>query len=266
MTKRASRTPTTPDYEGFYAKPAYQAGYTSSGINFAEGAPNAGLHPENLPDEPFTFVRQATLLGISAMISDENAGNDAFDQVAFITYGTRAFGEIGLGNDMDFAVKMANNRLAVTGSNMGRDPHGNGHTNVGGAIRMALDTLYNSPRSRAFTDKTIALLTDGNPNISPSGGFTAQEYNSATKTDSVTNNSGLGYSYAIYWANEAADVKCTIHTITVGQGANTTLMQEIADTTGGFYFRVDDPAAQQQTLNDIFIAIGKDKLGKLFLN
>ena len=125
-----------PGYTGFYSKPAYQTGYDPDLVDIAEGSSTAGLHPDNLPDEPFTFVRQSTLMGIAAMVSDENAGNDAFDQVAFVTYGTRAFAEMPLSNDMDFALKMANNRLGVTAANLGIDPAGNGNTNIGGAIRM----------------------------------------------------------------------------------------------------------------------------------
>ena len=109
----------------------------------------------------------------------------------------------------------------------------------------ALDILYSSTESRAFTDKTIALLTDGQPNIVPNGGFEAAEYTESGGDTFVYDNAGAD-QYALYWANKAAEINCTIHTITVGQGANTTLMQEVADAAGGFYFRVDDPANSQQ--------------------
>ena len=256
-----------PVFAGFYSKGAYLDSYDGGSINFAEGAADAGLHDLNVPDLPFSYVRQATLLGINAMISDENTGNDAFDQVGMITFGTRANIELDLTNNLANSLKQVNCRCVVTGSNLGVTPKGNGNTNIGGALRLAIQLVKYSPRSRSFTNKTIALLTDGQPNISPDSGNTGSEFTPPT-TDTITNNNSLGDAYANYWADQAEIEGIVVHTIGVGVAATTggpsTLLQGIADKTGGQYFPVADPAADQQLLNNIFIAIGKDKLGKLF--
>ena len=259
-----------PSFAGFYGKSSYLAGFDFNSIDFTEGSLDAGLHPLNVPDLPFSYVRQATLLGINAMISDENVGNDAFDQVGMLTYGTRANIELDLTNDLAEAIRRANCRCTVTGANLNISPAGNGNTNIGGAIREAIYLVKFSPRARSYTNKTIALLTDGQPNISPQGGYTGPEFQQPSGPDTFQSSNSQGEGYARYWANQAGAEGIVIHTIGVGPGATTgspsTLLQEIADNTGGQYFPVSDPAGQQQTLNNIFIAIGKDKLGKLFSN
>jgi hypothetical protein len=265
-----------PNFAGYYPRPAYQQYMTLGGatrnydhavIDFTEGSPSAGLHPDNVPDFPFTYVRQATLNGINAMISNENAGNDAFDQVAMITFGTRAYVESDLTNDLALALKLANNRLCVATSNLSVSPYGNGNTNIGGAIRRGVDVLMNRngyTRGRTYTNKTIALLTDGVPNISPSGGNTSPEF--VGGNDSLNTSAGSGQPYGRYWADRCADDKIILHTIGFGDGADPSYLQDLADRTGGLFFPIDDPANQVDELNNIFIAIGKDKLGKLFSN
>ena len=256
-----------PSYAGFYSKGGYLDTYDGSAIDFTEGSATAGMHPLNVPDLPFSYVRQATLLGINAMISDENLGNDAFDQVGMITFGTRANIELDLTNNLAESLKQVNCRCVVTGANLNISPAGNGNTNIGGALRKAIDLVKYSPRSRSFTNKTIALLTDGQPNIRPSGGNTGPEFNEPNGPDTFQNSNSGGESYARYWADRANDEGIVVHTIGVAaatSGSPAVLMQDIADKTGGQFFPVVDPAADQQLLNNIFIAIGKDKLGKLF--
>lgn len=263
-----------PDFAGYFPRPAYQqyrdvAGaeheYNSAVIDFTEGSDLTGLHPDNVPDLPFSFVRQATLNGINAMISDENAGNDAFDQVALITFGTRPYVESDLTNDLPIALKLANNRLCVATSNLSVTPYGNGNTNIGGAIRRAIDVLMNEngyTRGRTYTNKTIALLTDGVPNIRAAGGNESPEMNGGN--DSLSSSGGE--TYGQYWADRCSDNKIVLHTIGFGTGSDPTYLQDLATRTGGQFFPITDPANQVDDLNNIFIAIGKDKLGKLFSN
>jgi len=55
-----------------------------------------------------------------------------------------------------------------------------------------------------------------------------------------------------------------LHTIGFGTGSDATFLQDLATRAGGQFFPITNPASQVDDLNNIFIAIGKDKLGKLF--
>ena len=90
-----------------------------------------------------------------------------------------------------------------------------GFTNIRQALRFGSDSLVEDPLTRAFADKSIVLMTDGNFNV---GG---------TPIPSAVVASGRGHS---------------IHTVTFSSGANQAIMREVADIGGGRHLHADDGA------------------------
>ncbi|OHB72883.1 MAG: hypothetical protein A2V70_03240 [Planctomycetes bacterium RBG_13_63_9] len=94
--------------------------------------------------------------------------------------------------------------------------HYDQYTNIGAGIREGRLELQDSARAGSF--KMIVLMTDGIANR-PSDSSTAR-------------------TYALGQAQLAADMRYPIVTISLGNAADTDLMQQIADMTGGVHFNV----------------------------
>lgn len=248
-----------PNRVEYYPKPKHIPGFSASALGV--GAGFTGIYPGEVEVQPMTAVRRASLHGIHAMISEDNIGNEAFDQVAMITFGAFGHVELDLTNDLDLALEVAVSRLTYGPTNRNIPEWTNGFTNIGMPIRQGIDLLKNSPKARAWTQKVMVLLSDGEPKISPSGGNTASEFGGSGTTAAY--GVGAATSYAEFWADKAGEAGITIHTIAVGD-ADEVLMKSIADRTGGKHEVVTDPVAQADELKDIFIDLAKDKLGKLY--
>ncbi len=91
---------------------------------------------------------------------------------------------------------------------IGQNPIG-GSTSISGGIDEAIDLLENSAAARPYALKTIVVLTDG------------------------VHNYGRPPSKS---AEDAADSKITIHTITFSAGADEKQMEDVAEITGGRHF------------------------------
>ncbi len=102
-----------------------------------------------------------------------------------------------------------------------------GWTNMGEGLQIARDKLINSPEASSHAARTIILLTDGQPNVGPDPMTEAQACRAA---------------------------KITVHTISYSNFAASTLMQAIADETGGDYYHA--PTSYQLQL--AFEKIGRD--------
>ena len=88
-----------------------------------------------------------------------------------------------------------------------------GFTNIFKALQQGSDSLVEDAAVRAFAEKTIILMTDGNFNV---GGT------------------------PIPSAQEAAARGQTIHTITFSSGANQNIMQQVAQIGSGNHYHADD--------------------------
>lgn len=248
----------------FYPKPqdlaSFNKAYLYSGSTFTGVYADGNYQDTYL--RPMCWVRRAALHGINAMISDEVPGQEAFDQVGVLTFGTLAHRDLELTNNIDLAFKITASRVTYANSSTNITPRGNGYTNIGMAIREGLREVKYSPRSRDWTNKTVALLTDGAPTVALTGdSFVA---NSAPPTPAF---GGDNYQYGRDWADVCVSEGVILHTIGVGDGLNQTgadFLSELASKTGGVYFRVANLDQNNTQLNEIFIAIGKDKLGKLY--
>jgi Ca-activated chloride channel homolog len=94
-----------------------------------------------------------------------------------------------------------------------------GWTNIGGGLVMGTNSLKNDLLSRPYAAKTIILMTDGWHNIG------TPPYNAA---------------------NIAVNRNHTVHTIAFGAGANSALMEDIANQTGGKFFQ---PLTNQELID-----------------
>lgn len=94
--------------------------------------------------------------------------------------------------------------------------HYDRYTNIGAGILKGRQELQNHARIGAF--KMIVLMTDGNANR--------------------PTNETVGREYALEQARLAAALRYPIMTISLGIDADTDLMQEIADITGGIHYRI----------------------------
>lgn len=120
--------------------------------------------------------------------------------------------------------------------------HYDAMTNIGAGIKEAREELVANGRQDAVW--VIVLMTDGVANR-PSG--TAEQY-------------------ALNQANLCKSSKIKIMTISLGLNADTGLMQDIADATGGKHFNVPGGgtiAEYEQQLKDVFQEIASDRPLKL---
>ncbi len=137
--------------------------------------------------------------------------------------------------------------------------HYSSNTATGDGILKAVGLINSDGRYGA--QKAILLMTDGIPNISPSG-FTLPsgwdwnallDYNDDGTADYTTSN--VNAQYALYQAKLAADQDIVIHTLCVGSGADTALLKAIAKISGGYDIVVPagtSTAAQTLLLREAF--------------
>ncbi len=122
--------------------------------------------------------------------------------------------------------------------------HYQGNTNIGAGMRVARWEIEANARPKAF--RQMVLLTDGLAN--------------ASSTSSSPTQFCIDEAYA------AKASKIRIMTVSVGDGADTSLMQQIADITDGVHFNVpggQGPDDYEQQLKDVFAEIAADRPLKL---
>jgi hypothetical protein len=126
-------------------------------------------------------------------------------------------------------------------------------TNIGGGLVQALELLDSSGRSEARP--TILLMTDGHPNIYDS--FNVPEdwnwdeltdFDNDGAADYVLTESSSQYAakmYTLVKAKEARDAGVTVHTLTVGDGADQELMHAVAQIGAGLTTHVPSGLSQE---------------------
>ena len=122
--------------------------------------------------------------------------------------------------------------------------HYTGNTNIYDGLKAARLELQNKARVGAY--KMIVLMTDGLANL----------------PGSATNAKNL----VIQEANAAAAAKIPVICITLGSGADTALMQQVADISGGVYFAIPGGQTADQysaQLNAIWKQVADKKPLKL---
>lgn len=116
------------------------------------------------------------------------------------------------------------------------------YTGIGYGMLAATDLL--KEKGRYGARPTILLMTDGNANRAPSDFKTPKDWDWNKLTDydgdgwADYTTSDINKIYAFYEAREAIQLGYTIHTLSVGAGADQDLMQAIAFAGGGEYINV----------------------------
>lgn len=260
-----------PDFIGFYPQVRDFEGYNY--LNLFSGGKFTGVYPGDIDGKPMSIVRQSTLLGIHAMIESEDQFNQeiVFNQVGLVPFATMGYACLDLGNDLQTALQVASSRLTTYPGNSYISPHGSGATNIGMGIKRSLQLLIDPDgRGRSFANKTIALLTDGEPTYSIDGHFEDLDYDPATQIEYLQKNGSHGKSYARHYASKCGELGVVLHTIGLGNagtGSSVSFLEDLADRANGTFKAVPSvkTEAQKEELRQLFIAIGKDKLGKLYL-
>lgn len=120
--------------------------------------------------------------------------------------------------------------------------HYDPYTGLGYGISDGIDLL--SEHGRYGARPTLLVMTDGNANRSPSGWSLPGDWDWAELTDTDGDGSAdyttndRHKQYAFYQAKRAIDAGYTIHTLTVGQGADRDLMEAIAFAGSGIWIDV----------------------------
>jgi hypothetical protein len=182
------------------------------------------------PHQPMQAVKDAVTFMIDMI--DEL---DTDDQVSLEIYGTTARHEV----DLTHNHQLISERLHVMQAG-----HYDTWTNMGGGLQKAIDEL-GSARSRATARKMIILLTDGIANVTASG---------------QTGNTSGGHAYAVEKATEAAALGYRVFAVSVGSGADTSSMQQIADIGGGEHFYAEGSIEEySEALAEIFRRLGGER-------
>ncbi len=184
------------------------------------------------PHYPFHSVKQGSLLFADFL---ENLGFG--DELGVVSYDVYAQIEQRLdydGYDIDISDDPVSNRFEEVRQIVRhrQAAHYLGNTNIGGGIHQA--KLMLDASARPGTRPTILVMTDGNPNVTDSGWSFPNnwdwnelfDYDGDGSGDYYTSNSAA--RYALVRAKEAVDAGYTIHTMTVGSGADPSLMRAIA--------------------------------------
>lgn len=169
---------------------------------------------------------------VSEVESDDRIGLTIYSYQT--SGGNGALNEIGLTSDFPAIKPLYNQRQAG---------HYEGGTNIYAGIRQARLHLESQARPQAF--RMMVLMTDGVANLP---------------------YSGTASSMALSEAQLCASAKIRIMTVSLGLEADTALMQQIADTTGGVHFNVPGgttTSEMEDDLMDVFHRIAADRPLKL---
>jgi len=135
------------------------------------------------------------------------------------------------------------------------------YTGMGYGIREAKELLQSD--GRAGARPTILVMTDGNANRSPSGWSLPGNWDWDEVTDfdddgrADYSTSSRDKQYAFWQAVEAANLGYTVHTMTVGAGADRTLMQAIAKACNGIWIDAPGGATIADMQSQLLTAFGK---------
>ncbi|MFQ5590214.1 MAG: VWA domain-containing protein [Phycisphaerae bacterium] len=201
------------------------------------------------PHQPMDSVRNAV-----GHMMDTIEALDNQDHVSLEVYGRTVAHEVDLGSSTASAnphatgvvtTEYPSNYAAVAGRlNEMQAGHYDRYTNMGGGLERAIETLT-GPNARENARKIIILLTDGIANVDDRGRI----------------GSAAAKQYARNQAYIAASHGIKLYTVSVGSGADTAFMEELADIAnegGGqnSFFAGADPSTYPTELAAIFRLLG----------
>jgi hypothetical protein len=203
---------------------------------------NSGPNPDRRRDDIYDD-EQPVRGAIEASKTFVRRLDPRFDQIGYIYYSSNASirSELQcirrLGQDNCTEEVIENTVIAQLNSTVA-----SGSTNIADGIRRGIDVLSSQPGhfGRPGAAHIMIVMTDGEANVSPGGACDDQDY--------WPNDSSSHKDCVIYYAREARRRGIVIYTITLGDGADVELMQEVAELTGGIHRH----APQPEQLDPIF--------------
>ncbi len=180
------------------------------------------------PTQPVQAVKYAVQHMVEVIESLETD-----DQVSLEIYGESVHHEYDL-TDAYFDVTDRLNEMQAG--------HYDVWTNMGGGIEQATQELTQSGRQRAASRKIMILLTDGRANVDEYG---------------HTGDYSGGKEYALDAAQEAANAGVRIFAVSHGFGADTDIMEQIAEIGNGRHFHAEGSIDEySEQLDEIFNTLG----------
>ncbi len=189
------------------------AAHETSGSGTPAAAPDGWSYGDPVPPNSRWLDLVASVNGFC----DELDATAKVEKVGLVSYADNATREVELTEDYTL-VNDAN--LAISSEFDG------GMTSVGEGIKKGIDVVTNSKYSRPWANNVLVLMSDGKHN---------------TGTDPITA------------AEEAVAKQIPIYTVSFSDEADESLMQQIADMTGGTHYH----AVNAQQLNDAFRNIAR---------
>ena len=183
------------------------------------------------PYYPFHSVKQGAML-FCDFIEDLGFG----DEVGAVSYDVASRREQSLNYD-GYSIDVSSNPISANYESVRQivrhrqAAHWSSNTNIGGGIVCGKQMLDDS--KRLGTQPTLLIMTDGQPTAQDSGWTFPSDWNWGM-FDYDGDGSGDYYTedsdalYALMRAKECVDAGYTIHTMTVGLGADPSLMKAIA--------------------------------------
>jgi Flp pilus assembly protein TadG len=194
------------------------------------------------PHYPYHSLKQGAML-FADFLEDLSFG----DELGFVSYDTSYRTEHSLDYD-GFNINMSANPINNQFSNFKelvrhkQAGHYLSTTNIGGGLKQGKLLLDQS--ARPGTQPTILLMTDGLANVKDDNFVFPSNWSWSTLFD-YDGNGTADYSttdeygkFALAKAKEAVDAGYTIHTMSVGMGADAELMKAIAWMGKGVYINV----------------------------
>jgi hypothetical protein len=223
------------DYGGY----RWKFGYMSLMVYWLEKYPENFKNPDlwKVSAQPVTALKNAT-----DAFMDFIQEVDTDDRVGLAIYNAsdgEGYLESGLTHDLDSLVTIVQHRQAG---------HYHQYTNIGGGLKAGREELEANGRPGAF--KMVVLMTDGKAN------WTDGEYDEDAAAD-----------FLLAEAQLCADKRFPILAVSLGSGADTSIMQQVADLTpDGRHFNVPGGQTGAQyyaDLLDVFREIAKHRPLKL---
>lgn len=188
------------------------------------------------PVQPMQAVKDAANELITII-----SGLDSNDRVGMVGYGQVGYGPQDFPNNLSWLTEDWNglhDRLDLLQGGMWTS-----YTNISQGIDQGVNVLLNSPNSRPGAAKVMILLTDGLANY--------------VREDPSYYNTGTARDDTRTAAQDARDMGIRIYTVSVGSGADTSLMDEVAAIGDGEWFHAEGEIAEYESqLKEIFQNLG----------
>lgn len=191
------------------------------------------------PHQPMQAVKDATLAFANKLV--ELDGDDILGLVGYDKYGRSPAQhpeELSwlTANYIDVVAKMDNLQAG----------HWERWTNIAQGIDRGVDILFDEDHgARSSAAKVMILLTDGDPN--------RRRYGAANDPSGARQDT-------LDAAQDARDEGVQIYAVSVGQGANTNLMNQVAEIGGGKHWYAGEEAITYSTLlSEILREVGSER-------